>query len=244
MITVATYPGSFTEDVCRILDCFDADLLPISTLKEVYHTPYDAVLLLGGEDISNSLYLSNTGEPIGERDGIEVTLLHKALKDRLPVLGICRGCQLINVVMNGTLHEDLPTHRYVYHTVRYTKAFRQLSKIQLPDLTNSYHHQGIKKLGIGLLPFAYADSLIEGIIGSKIMGVQWHPELLVSSNQQWLDLFAWFLGNYRHKAKAVRSLVIPNYKYAYEEYDEFLWRSLIDKEVKPKVTRRWEIERR
>jgi len=159
----------------------------------------DGLMLAGGADIDPLSY----GEPahaetvgtVAERDAFEIALTRRAIELDLPVLGICRGMQLINVALGGTLLQHLPDefehdeHRRVIgsfdgseHEVSVTEgtlARRVLGEAR--HVTRSHHHQGVDRVGDGLLVSATAvmDGLPEAIeLGDSrfVLGVQWHPE--------------------------------------------------------------------
>lgn len=164
----------------------------------------DGLILTGGKDVNPQAYGHQphpaTEEPARERDAWEFALLAAALRQRVPVLGICRGPQLINVALGGTLHQHLPDvighsgHRvadatFASHTARIVAGSRL--GVLLGDCvqTRCYHHQGIDELGRGLVATATCDGVIEGIEGTGddfVVGVQWHPE----ENLEDLRLFA------------------------------------------------------
>ncbi len=155
-------------------------------------------LFTGGHDVSPALYGQTPrpccGAPCPERDSMETQLLRLALEQKKAVLGICRGIQLINAVLGGTLYQDLPTEHpsllehhmsppydRSVHTVEICKGslLEQLLGVQtLP--VNSYHHQGICALAPGLEVDAVApDGLIEAAHLPQhpfLLAVQWHPE--------------------------------------------------------------------
>jgi putative glutamine amidotransferase len=163
----------------------------------------DGLILTGGGDLDPAGYGAEadprTSRVHPERDQAELELLAAALADELPILGICRGMQLINVARGGTLHQDLAPgagHRpapgtFGSHPVRIA-AGSQLTAILQPDggraelMLNvpTAHHQGIARLGDGLVPVAWAeDGLIEAVElppgpGQHpfMLAVQWHPE--------------------------------------------------------------------
>ena len=156
----------------------------------------DGLLLTGGGDLGpdfhqerTNLFLENVDE---ERDWFEIGLVKLALKTGKPVLAICRGLQVLNVALHGTLYHDLDTElpnsgshqpdsiaREASHPV-YFKENTRLAKIFNEEaLVNSAHHQAIKDLGTGLIVSGVSpDGLIEAVEGEKgfILGVQWHPE--------------------------------------------------------------------
>ena len=156
----------------------------------------DGLMLIGGGDIDPARYgaapHAATGRIFPARDAAELALLRRALDLRLPVLGICRGLQLLNVALGGTLHQhvpDLVRHEghagaagvFARHAVRLCPdggLARALARTALD--VPSYHHQAIDRLGVGLRPVAWSDDgLIEAaeLEGHPFtVGVQWHPE--------------------------------------------------------------------
>jgi putative glutamine amidotransferase len=159
----------------------------------------DGLLLAGGADIDPGAYGQEPGpETVGtvpERDAFEIALARAAVERDIPLLGICRGMQLINVALGGTLLQHLPDHfdheehRRVIgsfdgseHTVDVaegTLARRVIGEAR--HVTRSHHHQGVDRVGEGLLVSATAvmDGLPEAIeLGDPhfVLGVQWHPE--------------------------------------------------------------------
>jgi putative glutamine amidotransferase len=164
----------------------------------------DGLVLTGGKDVNPEAYGHQphpaTEEPARVRDAWEFALLNAALRRHLPVLGICRGPQLINVVLGGTLHQHLPDvvghsgHRvadatFATHPVRIAEGSRLARMLGESVQTRCYHHQAIDALGRGLVATATAEGVIEGIEipgDDFVVGVQWHPE----ENLEDLRLFA------------------------------------------------------
>jgi putative glutamine amidotransferase len=160
----------------------------------------DGLMLAGGADIDPSCY-GQDAEPdtvgtVRERDRFEIALVHEAIERDMPVLGICRGMQLINVALGGTLLQHLPDrfghheHRRVVgsfdgadHDVELrdgTLAMRVVGEAR--HATKSHHHQGVDGLGEGLEVSGVSalDGLPEAIelTGARfVLGVQWHPEV-------------------------------------------------------------------
>lgn len=149
----------------------------------------DGLLLTGGSDIAPEAY---SGQDLGLcgttdvwRDGMELALCRSFTARRKPILGICRGMQMLNIFFGGTLTQDLEKCRNIihpYHSLHAVRAERgsRLAEIFPVSFTvNSYHHQAVDKLGGGLVPSAYSsDGLIEGIehVALPVCAVQWHPE--------------------------------------------------------------------
>jgi len=164
----------------------------------------DGLILTGGKDVNPEAYGHQshpaTEQPARERDAWEFALFASALRRHLPVLGICRGPQVINVALGGTLHQHLPDvlghsgHRvadgvFASNTARITEGSRLGRLLGESVPTRCYHHQGIDQLGRGLIASATCDGVIEGIelTGSDfVVGVQWHPEEMLDD----LRLFA------------------------------------------------------
>ncbi len=157
-----------------------------------------ALMLTGGEDVAPERYgaspLPVIDAPDPVRDAFEVALFEAARSRGLPVLGICRGIQLINVAMGGTLWQDLPSERpsdvahdpggarqersHVVRIAAASLAARVLGSREIR--VNSIHHQGVRELAPGLVASGWAeDGLIEAVedaVGSWLLAVQWHPE--------------------------------------------------------------------
>lgn len=159
----------------------------------------DGLLLPGGGDVDPAHYGEEPhprlGEVSPERDAHELFLARYAAEKGLPALGVCRGIQVMNVALGGTLYQDLEAQGFT-EVQHYQKSpppalghrVRQVASSPLSRLfpetfrVNSYHHQGLKALGRGLKPLAVApDGLVEAVAleGHPLfLGVQWHPELL------------------------------------------------------------------
>ncbi len=159
----------------------------------------DAVMLAGGSDIEPSLYGEPrdplTQAPDHARDEMELGVLRGALANKLPVLGICRGMQLMNVAFGGTMHQDIAGHKEGLHPVEVTSRLAAIFGAGTV-LTNSRHHQAVKRVGDGLLLSGRAaDGTVEGIElpgESFVVGVQWHPEDMLDDAVQ-LRLFDAFV---------------------------------------------------
>jgi putative glutamine amidotransferase len=159
----------------------------------------DGLVLAGGADIDPSSYgqraHAETVDTAPERDAFEIALTRAAIERDLPVLGICRGMQLINVARGGTLQQHLPDryghgeHRRVTgsfegsdHDVRLVQGSLAASAAgELAHATKSHHHQGVERLGEGLIESGVStlDDLPEAIeLPDRrfVLGVQWHPE--------------------------------------------------------------------
>ena len=166
----------------------------------------DGLLLTGGEDIDPSWYGAEPSPllspPSQERDLFELALFAVARQRGLPILGICRGIQLINVALGGTLFQDLPSERpgpvdhsppgardSRSHVIRLEPGSRAAAALETHQLTvNSVHHQAIKDLAPGLVATGWSeDGLIEAAESQPgapwILAVQWHPEEMHADRQ-------------------------------------------------------------
>ena len=162
----------------------------------------DGFLFTGGADVEPEYYGEEKKDTCGEtepsRDKLEFAVLKKVLEKNKPILGICRGLQLINVAMGGTLYQDIPTEcgsdiRHVQTEDKYapshpifvennTPLFHLVGKEIMTG--NSFHHQAIKTLADGLKVMAKShDGMIEGVYATDkkyLCAYQWHPERLYS----------------------------------------------------------------
>ena len=174
---------------------------------------FDGLVVTGGGDCDPVLYgEENKHSEIVEHDiDMSDILLYKAfVKAGKPVLGICRGIQLINIAEGGSLIQDIPSEpeRYMEHnqrnlpdhpvgTTAHSCTFVQGSVLHeiFSDSheVNTYHHQAIRRLAEGFRASAYStDGLIEGIEKENVTAVQWHPERLIHDEKH-LRLMQWFI---------------------------------------------------
>lgn len=173
-------------------DQHESDLLKIDECS--------GLILSGGVDIYPEIYcdwdtVETKGTYFPERDGFELKLLEKAIENKIPVLGICRGCQLMNVYFRGSLIFDIEQIRNVnhkkiapdedrLHKVNIIKDSLLFEIVKKESVTvNSSHHQSVDRLGEGLMMCAKSeDGIVEGIEYADkthkpfFIGVQWHPE--------------------------------------------------------------------
>ncbi|MFM7149089.1 MAG: gamma-glutamyl-gamma-aminobutyrate hydrolase family protein [Gemmataceae bacterium] len=191
-----------------------------ATLRGIYEQ-LDGIFLPGGVDVDPQNYGEERQAACGlsdpPRDWTEIKLIEWALADGKPILGVCRGLQVLNVACGGSLYQHLegqlpdaikhdyfpsptaPNRDFLAHTIQATKYTRLAHLMgHSPLHVNSMHHQGIKRLGQGLRVSAQApDGLIEGKEsdgGHYLLAVQWHPEELAEQHAPHARLFSDFVG--------------------------------------------------
>lgn len=189
--------------------------LEISTLRSLYER-LDGLFMAGGGDLDPVLYsqakYTKTGGIDNLRDQTEITLLRWALDDHKPILGVCRGSQILNVASGGTLIQDVADmipqairHQYypekprewVAHQVETVEGSRLAEILGGVARVNSFHHQAVGEVAPSLRACAYApDGVIEAIEHPErefVVAVQWHPESLVTTDAAMFGLFESFV---------------------------------------------------
>lgn len=183
-----------------------------ATLQGIFER-LDGLLLPGGEDLDPSTYGAERHPQLGptdkERDRTELLLTEWALAEGMPILGVCRGAQVINVACGGTLYQDLHSdrpdfakHDYfppnyerfrISHGINVELDSHLAQALGTVHEVNSMHHQGIDRLGNGLSAVAKSeDGLVEAVEVPElpfVLGVQWHPEELAKTDQHSSSLF-------------------------------------------------------
>ena len=175
---------------------------------------FDGLLLLGGFDVDPTFYNEepyyDLGTTFRKRDLFEIALIKAAVEAGKPVFGICRGLQVLNVALGGTLYQDLsenPQAKLKHsqlapgnlpsHHINVKNDTLLHSLIQERSYVNSRHHQAIHHLAPGLHVVAQADDGVIEAVESKdsnqILGVQWHPENMFKHNEESQVLFADFI---------------------------------------------------
>ncbi|TVP82552.1 MAG: gamma-glutamyl-gamma-aminobutyrate hydrolase family protein [Alkalicoccus sp.] len=190
-------------------------MLPLTADTDILEktaAAFDGFLFTGGHDISPEMYGEEKeaacGETCWDRDRMEAVLFEKVTGHNKPVFGICRALQLFNVLLGGTLYQDLskdvinhkqkPPYSRTVHEVTIEERTLPGSILQEKKIrVNSYHHQGIKELAAQLQPAAYADDgLIEAVVmpgQSFNLAVQWHPEFNYEEDSHSRALFQAFV---------------------------------------------------
>jgi putative glutamine amidotransferase len=174
----------------------------------------DGLLLSGGSDLDPSYYGEEPSQELGvtlpERDAFEMALVEVALRRGMPIFGICRGMQVMNVALGGTLYQDLPSqwvgdvldHCHVKpkgqpaHEVEVRRGswFAEFTGVRSVGV-NSYHHQGIKELADDLIVTGRSsDGVVEAVEAEDLsegwlLGVQWHPEGMRGAGVEHRSLF-------------------------------------------------------
>jgi putative glutamine amidotransferase len=203
-------------------------LLPLlddedEALRAVYDA-CDGILIPGGVDVDPQHFNEDPHPKLGRidpaRDRVEMQLTHWAVADKKPLLGLCRGLQVINVALGGSLYQDLeeqypnairhdyfPTYGFerdhLAHEVSLTAGSRLRRLMELDKIAvNSMHHQGVKTLAPSLVPCAIApDGLVEAAESSNdhfLVGVQWHPEVFEITDPHTRHVFHEFIRTSRH----------------------------------------------
>lgn len=212
--------GAYVKSVIRaghipiIIPITDDDNLIDSYLDEV-----DGVVLTGGGDIHSKFYSEQPIRELGpineERDLFDKKVIEKCLEKNIKMLGICRGCQFINILLGGTLYQDIYKqkgdvcgHNPDYFTIRRdilyhdinikedTLLYKLVGKNKLG--VNSFHHQAIKDIADKLEVCAISEDDVIEAAESKdgnILCIQWHPEELSAKYDENLNIFKQFFNN-------------------------------------------------
>jgi putative glutamine amidotransferase len=175
----------------------------------------DGLLLSGGSDLHPSYYgeeaVPELGVTIPERDAFEMSLVEQALRRGIPIFGICRGMQVLNVALGGTLYQDLPSqmdHSVLLGHRQETPKWQPTHEVDVDGgsqvagimgtgelKVNSYHHQAVKDLATGLVAVAQApDGVVEAVEWRDLsqrwlVGVQWHAEAMRDVGPEHRKLF-------------------------------------------------------
>jgi len=186
---------------------------------DAHYDRCDALLLAGGEDVDPACYGAAPHPRLGttnpQQDEVEIALARRAVAEGRPVLGICRGVQLLNVALGGTLYQDIPaelpgalahdesTERrdmsYLAHPVALEADSWLAGRLDASEiLVNTLHHQALRDVAPGLRVTGRApDGVVEAVEGTSsgfVLGVQCHPEeLWERADRRWARLFEGFV---------------------------------------------------
>ncbi|MBU3195894.1 gamma-glutamyl-gamma-aminobutyrate hydrolase family protein [Clostridium algidicarnis] len=170
----------------------------------------DGIIISGGHDVNPLLYGEEPSQKLGgilpKRDDFDINLINLAMEAKKPILGICRGHQLLNVVNGGSLYQDLSFIEGCYikhnqaslsniptHTIKIKEGTRLREILEEETMCNSFHHLAIKEVAKGFIASAISkDGIVEAIEyeGEEfVMGVQWHPEMMSAENENMLSIF-------------------------------------------------------
>lgn len=188
-------------------------ILPVSSNEDVIESQIqniDGLIISGGYDVNPLLYGEEPSQKLGitypKIDDYYIKAVSIALKLKKPILGICKGMQLLNIVYGGTLYQDLSyneesfiKHRQDTNPQEGTHTIEVFNESKLYKIVgksvngNSFHHQAVKDLGKGLKVSAKAkDGVIEAIESEDdyfVLGVQWHPELMTNNSEIMVKIF-------------------------------------------------------
>jgi putative glutamine amidotransferase len=174
----------------------------------------DGLLLSGGSDLDPGYYGEVPGTELGptipERDAFEMALVGMALRRGIPIFGICRGLQVLNVALGGTLYQDIPS-QWEGDALKHRQSipkWQPSHEVELKEgsyiaevmgrgvvKVNSYHHQGVKDLAEGLVVTGRSSDGVVEVVESRdlserwLLGVQWHAEAMRGSDPQQESLF-------------------------------------------------------
>ncbi len=199
-------------------------LLPYCDKAETIESLLDLVgglLLAGGRDVAPEFYEEPPHPKLGEveplRDRVELGIVARALKRDMPILGVCRGIQTLNVAAGGTLYQDIPSfvptdiehsnpwdsaldpeNPQQHHAIEIDPSSRLFEIVESKSLVvNSYHHQSVRDLAPGFKVSARCrDGIVEAIESLKhgfVLGIQCHIELLWDKDPRWLALYEAFV---------------------------------------------------
>lgn len=177
-------------------------IIPVGTpnLAKAYISMIDKLVLSGGQNVMPEFYGEekevDSDDYSLERDEFELALVKEAMRQNKPIFAVCRGMQLLNVALGGTLNQKVDNHWQANtsgtsHEIAVVPNSRISHAIKTGSWINSFHHQSVKDLAPGLVVTArdLTDGTIEAFesqTGTPILGVQWHPELLLENDDSQL----------------------------------------------------------
>ena len=214
-IEAITYSGGIPLVIpCPLFEINSQSIHQLPLFFPNYYTCCDGFLFCGGEDISPLLYeqppLSSQGKTDLKMDLFHIAFMQYLLEHSKPVLAICRGMQVLNAALGGTLYQDLslrkePSFCHMQlsvsreepaHTVTFLKGSKLYDIFKIQEHVNSFHHQSIQELGVGIISAGQSDDgVIEAIEVEThpfAIGVQWHPECMYKISKRSQKLFRIF----------------------------------------------------
>ena len=166
---------------------------------------FDGLIVTGGTDVNPLLYHQENRNSLGINeieDHNDILLIRAFHQSKKPILGICRGLQIINVAFGGSLIQDIPSeyradinhvNKEEGHSIIFTASSKLKEIMSGYTHVNSYHHQAIENLADGFIVSAKApDGIIEAIENESILAVQWHPERMIAQKQH-QAIFTYFI---------------------------------------------------
>ncbi|MBF0777525.1 gamma-glutamyl-gamma-aminobutyrate hydrolase family protein [Streptococcus cuniculi] len=187
-------------------------ILPIvspDTAKQ-YVSMIDKLILTGGQNVLPYYYgqekTIDSDNYHAKRDAFDFSLIQEAIAQQKPILGICRGMQLFNVAMGGTLHQTIPNHWQTIPADTPSQTIQLVAETALTRIygeqpqVNSFHRQALDQVAPGLQVIGQAaDGIIEAVLMTEnppFLGVQWHPEMLYATCPESQELFKYFVQDY------------------------------------------------
>ncbi len=200
---------------CPIFHLKHLATFPFHSFYQIWCGLCNGFLFCGGGDITPCLFdeppLNSSGKTDLKIDLFQISLMEYILTQNIPILGICRGMQVLNVALGGTLYQDIslrkePSYIHAQNTLSRNDVYHPVTFIQDSKLfniygnctyTNSFHHQALHQLGSNLIISGQSeDGIIEAIestIHNFAVGVQWHPECMYNSSKKTQKLFHTFI---------------------------------------------------
>jgi len=168
--------------------------LPTSIINKIPDDTFDLYVFSGGADISPKIYKQDNTSSYGInliRDKFELALLYRAIRHNKKIFGICRGHQLINAALGGSLHQSISN---IYSNHGSQHELKKINDGIVPscfDITNSLHHQAVKIPGKHLVVTSEHNGCIESTENNQIITTQFHPEIMADSGLFFTKLIEW-----------------------------------------------------